>query len=192
MRFDYRNLGGYMGFLEKALKAQQRRAAKEIKGAMIGVLKEALHSGPTRAYETKTRSPGNAHEGNVRDLGIALNQERLKEIDDCVGLHRPSERVLYTGAKQHLNVVGESFHQEALQQLLGEYESESGWCSGFLLPEPSNRYDSNAVAVILIDRDENDHFSGIQVGYLPKEVAVGVQGRLLQFQGPSCSAPYGS
>lgn len=71
-----------------------------------------------------------------------------------------------------LEVVGESFYAGAISYLAGNKPgSTAGWFSGFLLPEPTNTYDKNAVAVYLIDSRTKD-FRVAQVGYLNKEVAA--------------------
>jgi hypothetical protein len=70
-----------------------------------------------------------------------------------------------------LEVSGESFYQNGLHKLAnGRPGLDKGWVSGFLLPEPSNKHDRNAVAVYLIDLDGAKP-QAIQVGYLSRETS---------------------
>ena len=71
-----------------------------------------------------------------------------------------------------LEVVGESFYAGAISYLAANKPgSEAGWFSGFLLPEPTNKYDKNAIAVYFIDTRTSD-FRVAQVGYLKSDVAA--------------------
>lgn len=71
-----------------------------------------------------------------------------------------------------LEVVGESFYQGNLAFLAdGKPGRDAGWFSGFLLPEPTNKYDKNAVAVYLIDFRSPEPKIAL-VGYLKREDAA--------------------
>ena len=102
-------------------------------------------------------------------------------VDQMPGEMIEDKRVAYAGRenRHYIEVVGESFCQEDLRNF---YEPEK-WRYGFLAPEQSNPYDSNAVAIYLISTDEEngtDEFSAYRVGYLKKEVAKKVSGTIAQ------------
>jgi hypothetical protein len=105
----------------------------------------------------------------------------LQEIWDCIKEHGVSERVLYSATKQRLDVVGESFRQDVLREVVAKYNDEDFWYCGFLLPEPINAHDENAVAVVLIDQNDGADPSTLVVGYLPRALAARVQRKILQF-----------
>jgi hypothetical protein len=62
-------------------------------------------------------------------------------------------------------VVGESSHQDELEELAGGRTEESAeyYCDAELIPEPDNAFDDNAVFVSV---------SGEKVGYLPRKTAA--------------------
>jgi hypothetical protein len=111
------------------------------------------------------------------DFFVAL----YEVVDQMPGDMIEDKRVAYAGRenRQYIEVVGESFCQEDLQNF---YEPEK-WRYGFLAPEQSNPHDSNAVAIYLISTDEEngtEEFSAYRVGYLKKEVAKKVSGAIAQ------------
>lgn len=61
-------------------------------------------------------------------------------------------------------VVGESHHQESFEKICGPRceDGEARPVIAMLVPESGNRFDANAVKVVV---------QGLQVGYLPKEDA---------------------
>ena len=67
-------------------------------------------------------------------------------------------------ASQKINIVGESFYQEAISQF------KDVRCYGFLVPDQNNAYDKNAVALYLIDKSLMIH----RVGHLPRDLAAKV------------------
>jgi hypothetical protein len=72
----------------------------------------------------------------------------------------------------HVEVVGESFYQDALLAAVGGQRDEQGWnfdCVAELVAEPTNPYDPNAVAVMI---------DGRQVGHLSRQTAAIVCARL--------------
>lgn len=88
-------------------------------------------------------------------VSIAFPDELLGEIEKSIRSHSGSMSVLYDEEMQFLDVVGESFHQDSISEIYSRFaKNEDGtiseWFSGFLLPEPLNPHDSNAVAVFLI------------------------------------------
>jgi hypothetical protein len=80
---------------------------------------------------------------------------------------------------QFLDVVGESFHQDDLRSLYNQVQDS--WLSGFLMPEPLNPHDSNAVSVMIISEASNSNdgkFQVIQAGHLKKDQAKKVASKL--------------
>lgn len=75
--------------------------------------------------------------------------------------------------------MGESFHKEDIAELVSKYKNyEEGWFSGFLLPEPDNKFDSNAVAVYLVD-GKADPLTCVPVGHIEKSQAKQIQPKLI-------------
>src|SRR4051794_32779100 len=74
------------------------------------------------------------------------------------------EPTLFRGYET-LEVVGESNYQDALWQIVGGFRRDAVRfsCTAVLLPEPDNRYDENAIRVIV-----ESHL----VGYLAREDAA--------------------
>jgi hypothetical protein len=114
-------------------------------------------------------------------LSISFNDDLLDEIDGSVQSHQATARVMYADDMQFLDVVGESFHQDELKALYNQVQDS--WLSGFLMPEPLNPHDSNAVSVMIITEstDESDagKFEVIQAGHLKKEQAKKVSKKLI-------------
>jgi len=114
-------------------------------------------------------------------LSISFNDDLLDEIDGSVQSHQATARVMYSDDMQFLDVVGESFHQDELRALYNQVQDS--WLSGFLMPEPLNPHDPNAVSVMIITEsaDENDggKFEVIQAGHLKKEQAKKVSKKLI-------------
>jgi hypothetical protein len=112
-------------------------------------------------------------------LSISFDDELLSEIDNCINSHQSSSRVLYSDDMQFLDVVGESFHQDDLRSLYNQVQDS--WLSGFLMPEPLNPHDSNAVSVMIISEASNSNdgkFQVIQAGHLKKDQAKKVASKL--------------
>lgn len=78
---------------------------------------------------------------------------------------RPVPAATLFAGSDTLEVVGESFYQDALWRLVGGFQPErvSHPCQATLLPEPTNRYDENAIEVLI---------AGHLVGHLSREDAV--------------------
>jgi len=114
-------------------------------------------------------------------ISISFQNELLEEIDNCVQSHQSSGRVLYSDDMQFLDVVGESFHQEELRALYNQVQDS--WLSGFLMPEPLNPHDPNAISVMIIapDEDSEHKFGVIQAGHLKKEQAKKVSKKIINF-----------
>jgi len=99
------------------------------------------------------------------ELGPILFGALRKILEDPTGTTKHSN-VAFGGnnANQKINVVGESFYQDAISQFKGEM------AYGFLVPDQNNQFDKNAVALYLISKDLMIH----KVGHLPKELAARV------------------
>lgn len=74
-----------------------------------------------------------------------------------------------------LEVVGESYHQDALERLAGGKTEEGADVEvvAVLTPEPDNPYDSNAVGVFV---------SGLKVGHLRRSVAARYQEAIIRLE----------
>ena len=114
-------------------------------------------------------------------ISISFDDELLDEIDMAVQSHQATSRVMYSDDMQFLDVVGESFHQDELKALYNQVQGS--WLSGFLMPEPLNPHDPNAVSVMIIhsnsDEDAEGEFDVIQAGHLKKEQAKKVSKKLI-------------
>lgn len=66
----------------------------------------------------------------------------------------------------HIQIVGESFHEKEIQKAIGRIkklkDGESVVLPAFLKHEPKNKFDRNAIAVIV---------NGLTIGYVEKETA---------------------
>lgn len=126
------------------------------------------------AVKNRTWNGGN-------QISIDFDDELLDEIDSCVASHSSSSRVLYSDDMQFLDVVGESFHQEELRTLYNQVKDS--WLSGFLMPEPLNPHDPNAISVMIIapDEENEDKFVVVQAGHLKKEQAKKVSKKIIEF-----------
>lgn len=106
-------------------------------------------------------------------LNLTFPGDLLQEIADAIENHQATARIPYVEEMQFLDVVGESFHQDALMDLDINFPEE--WFAGFLVPEPFNQFDKNAVMVLLIKPDD---LSVLQVGHLSKEQAKKVHNKI--------------
>lgn len=110
-----------------------------------------------------------------RDASIRtfeLNEETFRGVIRVVEGRETAPGVMSRGDELFpLDVVAESFYQEDLTLLAnGKPGEECGWYSGFLITEPRNEYDPNAVAVYLIHKRQSE-LEVFKVGYLPKDLA---------------------
>lgn len=135
-------------------------------------------------------SISNAYQAKAQSIKIDFPHELMKEIDEAIDSHSASANVLYEDEMQFIDVVGEAQNQEDLIEILRRDEHElddmesdrqgSDWYAGFLMPEPYNQFDANAVKVLLIDFDpEMGTYPIVQVGYLPKEQAKKVSKKVM-------------
>jgi hypothetical protein len=93
--------------------------------------------------------------------------DRIRESSDSRRPTAPRRRRVSAhllSGHDDLEVVGESFYQNALWQLSGGAVGDKIRCDtvAVLVPEPTNPHDPNAIAV---------HIDGCLVGYLPRGVA---------------------
>jgi hypothetical protein len=104
-------------------------------------------------------------DSNKIELGPKLFSSIVKVLEDQTGkTTHPNIAFGGKNSSQKLNIVGESFYQEALSRF------KVGVSFGFLVPDQNNPYDKNAVALYLIDKELMIH----RVGHLPKVVAAKV------------------
>jgi len=110
-------------------------------------------------------------------IAIEFPDDLMLEIDEAIDGHQASINVLYDDDMQFIEVVGESFRQETLKDLFDR--EDDSWLAGFLMPEPFNNHDRNAVSVVAIDTGE-----GIKttiVGYLDAATAKKVQAKVIKY-----------
>jgi hypothetical protein len=71
-------------------------------------------------------------------------------------------------------IVGESHHQTAIEKMVGGRSKEGSHyrCTAIVRAEPTNRYDPNAVEVLI---------AGIQVGYIPAYQAADMRQTLQRY-----------
>lgn len=100
----------------------------------------------------------------LRSVGI-FSRKRAEEETP------PIRGVLLRGGME-VQVAGESNYQDALETVCGGRSKDGADCDCvvFLVPEPSNPYDPNAVAV---QAQLGDEFKTL--GYLPRPAAVAYQ-----------------
>ena len=116
----------------------------------------------------------------VPTLSIEFPEKTCDEVDESISTHQSVGAVLYSETKQFLDVVGESFHVDAIKQVVDANGTEN-WLAGFLLPEPLNPHDSNAVSVVLIWKHKGDKEYNCQiVGYLAKAQAKKVHKNIVK------------
>jgi hypothetical protein len=108
------------------------------------------------------------------ELGPQLFRSVVEVLEDATG-KTSHPNIAFGGRKasQKIDIVGESFYQEALSQF------REGVCYGFLVPDQNNPYDKNAVALYLISKDLMIH----RVGHLPKELAARVSQQVANLLG---------
>lgn len=99
------------------------------------------------------------------DLGPKLFASIIKVLEDPTGMTKhPNIAFGGKNATQKINIVGESFYQEAISQF------REMRAYGFLVPDQNNEFDKNAVALYLINQDLMIH----RVGHLPRDLAAKV------------------
>ena len=110
-----------------------------------------------------TTNVGN--ESGKIELGPNLFKSVVKVLEDPTGkTSHPNVAFGGRNASQKLNIVGESFYQDAIARF------KDGPSYGCLVPDQNNPYDKNAVALYLIDTELMIH----RVGHLPRETAARV------------------
>jgi len=119
-----------------------------------------------------------ANKGKIKSVNIHFPPALMEEISDAINSHQASLHVAYTDEMQFLDVVGESFYQANLKDLHKVHKD--GWMYGFLMPEPLNPHDPNAVSVLVIADEEDGKLGAIQVGYLGREQAKKTQTKIIK------------
>ena len=161
-----------MGFLDKAKKlaATAMATTAQTEGRDITLIfGPSLMAGYKDIVENK---------GKIKSVEVHFPPTLMGEISDAINSHQPSTHVAYTDDMQFLDVVGESFYKESLKELHEEHGD--GWLHGFLMPEPLNPHDANAVSVLVITDDEDGKLGAVQVGYLGKEQAKKTQSKIIK------------
>jgi hypothetical protein len=149
-----------LGFLDKIKKAADAASQKPEGRDIKLVFGPNLLSG----YREIIANPK-----NIKSVSVTFPSELLNEISESISSHQPTIHVAYSEEMQFLDVVGESFYQSNLAEINNEFGDD--WLSGFLMPEPLNPHDTNAVSVLIIGSDEDGDVSAVQVGYLSKDQA---------------------
>jgi len=119
-----------------------------------------------------------ANTGKIKSVSIHFPPALMEEISNAINSHQASMHVAYTDDMQFLDVVGESFYQDNLKDLHKVHKD--GWMYGFLMPEPLNPHDSNAVSVLVIADEEDGKLGAVQVGYLGREQAKKTQAKIIK------------
>lgn len=161
-----------MGFLDKA--KQVAAAAKAVTSQPEGkeitlVFGSSLISGYKEIMDNR---------GKIKSVSINFPPVLMNEISDALNSHQASAHVAYSDDMQFLDVVGESFYVDNLKNL--HEKNKNGWMYGFLMPEPLNPHDSNAVSVLVITDDEDGKLGAVQVGYLGREQAKKTQSKIIK------------
>ena len=161
-----------MGFLDKAkqLAATAMATTAQPEGRDVTlVFGPNLIAGYKDIVENK---------GKIKSVEVHFPPALMGEISDALNSHQPSTHVAYTDEMQFLDVVGESFYKDNLKEL--HQQHGDGWMYGFLMPEPLNPHDTNAVSVLVISDDEDGKLGAVQVGYLGREQAKKTQGKIIK------------
>ena len=161
-----------MGFLDKAkqLAATAKAATAQSEGRDITlVFGPSLMAGYKDIVNNKDK---------IRSVEVHFPPALMGEISDAINSHQQSAHVAYTDDMQFLDVVGESFYSDNLKELHKEHGD--GWIHGFLMPEPLNPHDANAVSVLVITDDEDGKLGAVQVGYLGREQAKKTQSKIIK------------
>lgn len=116
---------------------------------------------------------------------MAWGRKLLNQLAGGAPAAAPVPRVVGRADSFPMEAVGENNYQEALGRICGGHtrDGHDYRVTAFLVPEPANRYDPNAVRVLI---------DGHLVGYLAREQATRVAGRLrdlgLSERGVTCAA----
>ena len=161
-----------MGFLDKAKQLAEAAKAATAQPAGRDI---TLVFGPSlmAGYHDIV-----ANKGKINSVSINFPPALMNEISDAINSHQASTHVAFADDMQFLDVVGESFYKENLNDLHKEYKD--GWMYGFLVPEPLNPHDQNAVSVLVIADDEDGKLGAVQVGYLGREQAKKTQAKIIK------------
>ena len=161
-----------MGFLDKAkqVAAAAKAATAQPEEREINlVFGPGLMAGYRDIVENR---------GKIKSVAINFPPALMGEISDAINSHQASAHVAYADDMQFLDVVGESFYKDNLRDLHEEYGD--GWIYGFLMPEPLNPHDTNAVSLLVISDDEDGKLGAVQVGYLGRDQAKKTQAKIIE------------
>ena len=161
-----------MGFLDKAKQLASSAIATKAQPEGREI---TLEFGPSLMSGYKEII---ANKGKIKSVSIHFPPALMEEISDALNSHQASTHVAYTDDMQFLDVVGESFYQASLMDLHKEHKDN--WMYGFLMPEPLNPHDSNAVSVLVIADEEDGKLGAVQVGYLGREQAKKTQAKIIK------------
>lgn len=134
----------------------------------MGFFKKSLKSAIKASTAAPAKSRGKASDSRVTPRGSSLvfvEQDATVHFDpnglaDSIMDSGLTPRVVNRDGKNKINIVGESFRQENIRQVQEHFGEK--WFQIYLVNEPENRLDKNAVAV----------FAGnARVGYLAKDEA---------------------
>jgi hypothetical protein len=153
--------------LEEANAAIREKMGERELEEIRAVLREAGHpmaNSPALSLEDARDLVEQAEFDIIRKkCGPPPSREERSRVDLIPSSSDPGE----------VEIVGESFHTAELKKLYAALPKDDGvaHCWAVLVPEPKNRHDSNAVAVLV---------NGQKVGYLNRDDAEEVQGQLVE------------
>lgn len=109
---------------------------------------------------------------NADDVSFEIDEEVFQGVIETVENRATVPGVVPRGDDYiDLDVVGESNYQDDIRKIARNQPGRaSGYHNGFLAPEQDNPYDSNAVAVYVIDKNVQP-IDAYKVGYLPRDLA---------------------
>jgi hypothetical protein len=120
------------------------------------------------------------------EIELVFPDDFMREIDLAIQLHKGSTNVLYEDLWIEIPIVGISNYQMQLATIFSMSDNnlennETVWHSGFLLPEPWNAFDRNAVSLIILETNDEKTYKVFQVGHVEKSSAARIQGDLINF-----------
>jgi len=173
-----------VGFLDKLLQAAKSAAQPETSRSI------AFDSDWEDSWEALRQEIESNGGGKVM-TSVTFPDGFFEELTSVIETHKVSEMFPYAETKTPIEIVGESFYQDAISEFCNRQPGEDlGWVQGFLVPEMANSYDKTAVAIYVVKRTEpkadnleNDLFAIVHAGYLAKETARKVHKKILHLLG---------
>jgi hypothetical protein len=130
-------------------------------GLFKKALKSALKASTSAPPKTRSTASGGSRGSSIvfvePDATVLFDPEGLADSIKDFGL---KPRAVNRDGKVDIDIVGESFRQGNIRQVQQHYVDS--WFQIYLVQEPENRYDKNAVAVFV---------GNARVGYVPKDEA---------------------